>query len=114
MNKQRLSKIVKYANYFLIGMLLIWLIFSINVLMKTQFSLSFLILIILVALLTACIIGIWSYQKFYYKLAFWTILINIPIKLLAGLGIGVEVLPLVVTIFLMDKLFSKNNSFLSS
>ena len=111
---KRLPKIVKYANYFLIGMLLIWLIFSINVLMKTPFSLSFLILITLVALLIASIVGIWNYQRFYYKLIFWIILINIPIKIYAGLGIGVEVLPLIVTIFLMDKLFSKNNSFLSS
>lgn len=106
--KYKIPEHVKIINYVLIGMLLLWLLFGINVLMKTPFSLSFLVLITLVALLTACIIGIWNYQKFYYKLTFWIILINIPIKIYAGLGIGIEVLPLVITIFLMDKLFSKN------
>ena len=105
--KQKIPDYVKIVNYSLIGMLLLWLLFGIQVLMRTPFSLSFLTLIIFLTILASCILGIWNYQKSYYKLAFWFILINIPIKIYAGLGIGIEVLPLVITIFLFDKLFKK-------
>ena len=108
--KQKIPDYIKIVNYVLIGMLILWLLFGVGVLMKTPFGLGFLFLITLLSLLAACIVGIWNYQKSYYKLAFWIILIQVPIKIYAGLGIGIEVLPLVITIFLMDKLFSKKDN----
>ncbi len=91
---------IRIINYSLIVAVLFWSLIAASVIVSLKYSIGTLLLWVAIALLLVSAVGVWRYERYYYKIIFVIMGLILGLNVAFGRGVGPEIVPLLLTLYL--------------